>query len=40
MEFIQSEKMKRSEYFNIMIYAKPGAGKTTTVKYLKGKTLM
>ncbi|EAG8786108.1 DNA-binding protein, partial [Listeria monocytogenes] len=27
MEFIQSEKMKRSEYFNIMIYAKPGAGK-------------
>lgn len=40
MEFIKSEEMKRSDFFNIMIYAKPGAGKTSTIKYLEGKTLL
>lgn len=40
MEFVKSEEMKKSEQFKIMIYAKPGAGKTSTVQYLEGKTLL
>lgn len=34
------EKEKRTSQFRVAIYGKPGAGKTTAVKYLIGKTLV
>lgn len=40
MKFIKSEEMKRSENWKMLLYAKPGAGKTSTVQYLEGKTLI
>lgn len=40
MDFKQSETMVRSKNFKMLLYAKPGGGKTSTVRYLKGKTLL
>lgn len=40
MQFMETETMKKDENFCVMLYCKPGGGKTTTVKYLKGKTLL
>lgn len=40
MEIIQSEDLKRDKNFRMLLYAKPGTGKTSTVRYLKGKTLL
>lgn len=39
MEFMETLDMKKDENFCMLLYAKPGGGKTTTLKYLKGKTL-
>lgn len=36
----KASEMKKSDRFKAMIYAEPGAGKTTTLKYLEGKTLV
>lgn len=40
MELMETETMKKDEDFCILLYSKPGGGKTTTLKYLKGKTLV
>jgi phage nucleotide-binding protein len=40
VEIIQSEDLKRDSNFKMLLYAKPGTGKTSTVRYLKGKTLL
>jgi len=40
MKIINSEDMKRDSNFRMLLYAKPGTGKTSTVRYLKGKTLL
>lgn len=32
--------MQRDSNFKMMLYAKPGTGKTSTVRYLEGKTLL
>jgi phage nucleotide-binding protein len=40
MEIIQSENLKRDKNFKMLLYAKPGTGKTSTVRYLDGKTLL
>lgn len=40
MEIIQSEDLKRDKNFRMLLYAKPGTGKTSTVRYLEGKTLL
>lgn len=40
MEMIESEDLKRDINFKMLLYAKPGTGKTSTVRYLEGKTLL
>jgi len=40
MNLINSEDMKRDENYKMLLYAKPGGGKTSTVRYLEGKTLL
>lgn len=40
MNIKKASEMNRGERFNIMIYAEPGAGKTSTLRYLKGKSLI
>lgn len=40
MQFKQSEEMTRNKNFRMLLYAKPGGGKTSTMRYLKGKTLL
>ena len=40
MKFTQSEDLKRDENFRMLFYAKPGTGKTSTFRYLEGKTLL
>lgn len=40
MEIINSEEMTRDSNFKMLLYAKPGTGKTSTVRYLEGKTLL
>lgn len=40
MEFMETLDMKKNERFCMWLYAKPGGGKTSTVRYLKGKTLI
>ena len=40
MNITSASDMKRDENFCIMLYAEPGGGKTSTVQYLKGKTLL
>lgn len=40
MQILQSETLERDKNFKMLLYAKPGTGKTTTVKYLDGKSLL
>lgn len=40
MQLKNAGDIKRNERFNILIYAEPGAGKTSTLQYLEGKTLV
>lgn len=40
MNLINSEEMTRDKNFKALIYAKPGTGKTSTVRFLEGKTLL
>lgn len=40
MTFESMENTNRGEHFNVLIYSKPGGGKTSTTKYLKGNTVL
>ena len=40
MEIINGKDIKRSSQANVIIYSKPGSGKTTVASLLPGKTLM
>lgn len=40
MEIKNGSDIKRDENFKMLIYGKPGSGKTSTVKNLQGKTLL
>lgn len=40
MEIKKAIDLHRTKDWRIMLYAKPGVGKTSSVKYLKGKTLI
>jgi len=40
MKITKAVDMKRTKDWRIMIYAKPGTGKTSAVNYLQGKTLV
>lgn len=40
MQLKNAGDIKRNERFNMLIYAEPGAGKTSTLQYLEGKTLV
>ena len=40
MEIIKSEDLKRDDNFKMLLYAKPGTGKTSTVRYLEGSSLL
>ncbi len=34
------KNIKRNKNWRVIIYSKPGVGKTSSIKYLKGKTLV
>lgn len=40
MEIIKATTMKRDNDWRIMLYAKPGVGKTSAIRHLQGKTLV
>lgn len=40
MEIKKATSLDRSKDWRIMLYAKPGTGKTSAIKYLKGRTLV
>lgn len=40
MELKHATDFKRTQNWRILIYAKPGTGKTSTIKFLPGKTLV
>lgn len=40
MKITKASEIKRGHNFSALIYGKPGSGKTTTIKYLKGRTLV
>lgn len=40
MEIKKAMNLHRTKDWRIMLYAKPGVGKTSSIKYLKGKTLV
>lgn len=40
MEIKHASEIKRAQDFAVLIYAQPGTGKTSTLKYLPGKTLV
>lgn len=40
MQIQSLKEVKRTDNWRICIYGKPGVGKTTAIKYLKGKTLI
>lgn len=40
IEIIHAKDIKQAQDFSALIYAQPGTGKTTTLKYLPGKTLV
>lgn len=40
LDIKKAEELKRGHDFSALIYSAPGVGKTSTAKYLKGKTLV
>ncbi|WP_125567286.1 AAA family ATPase [Companilactobacillus insicii] len=40
MEIVKASDVSKGKDFSALIYAQPGSGKTTTAKYLSGKTLV
>lgn len=40
IEIIHAKDIKKAQDFSALIYAQPGTGKTSTLKYLPGKTLV
>lgn len=40
MQITNTKDLKLTDNFRMMIYAKPGTGKTSTIKHLPGKTLV
>lgn len=40
MEITNAKNIKRNKSWRVIIYSKPGIGKTSSIKYLKGKTLV
>lgn len=40
MQIVHANNISRSKFWKMIIYAKPGTGKTTLVRYLKEKTLV
>lgn len=40
MEIVKANTIKKGEDFSALIYAPPGSGKTSTIKYLQGRTLV
>lgn len=40
MEIISAKKISRNKDWRVIIYGKPGIGKTSSVRFLKGKTLV
>ena len=40
MEIKKASELQRGTNFSALIYAPPGTGKTTTIKYLPGRTLV
>lgn len=40
MKIKNGSEIKRDEQFKVLLYGKPGSGKTSTVNQLKGKTLL
>lgn len=40
MQIIKASELKKGSNFSALIYAPPGTGKTSTIKYLPGKTLV
>ena len=40
MKIIKASELKKGNNFSALIYAPPGTGKTTTIKYLPGRTLV
>ena len=40
IEIKNGKDIKRDEQFTALLYGKPGSGKTSTVNYLKGRTLL
>lgn len=40
MEVVNASQISKGKDFSVLIYAQPGTGKTTTAKYLSGKTLV
>ncbi|WP_170999557.1 AAA family ATPase [Paucilactobacillus kaifaensis] len=40
LEIVNAKNIKRNKNWRVIIYSKPGVGKTSSIKYLKGKTLV
>lgn len=40
MKIVNAKDIKRNKNWRVIIYSKPGVGKTSSIKYLKGKTLV
>ena len=40
MPVVDAKEISRNKNWRVIIYGKPGVGKTSSVKYLKGKTFI